>query len=273
MTTTFTDTRALVSAQWLEDHLDDPTVRIVEVDVSPVAHREGHIPGAVLWDIYSDLKDDHYQPRPTPDLEELVRDSGIDSDSIVVFYGYAPAMGFWLMRHLGHPELRILDIDRAAWQRQQRPWTSAPATPRRGNYRLGDKVEYARASQVDVQAAIDDERQTILDARSALEYEGERFWPSGGSLEGGRAGHIPSSIHLPADGLTGPDGAFLPPAELARVFAAVQRSKAQITTYCTVGARASTVWFVLTELLGHDNVRVYDGSWAQWGTDPALPVT
>ena len=111
------------------------------------------------------------------------------------------------------------------------------------------------------------------DVRSAAEYKGERFWPSGGLEPGGRAGHVPSAVHQPIDGLYNADGSFRSAGELRRVFSAVDLDRVEdLITYCTIGGRAATAWFVLTYLLGRDHVRVYDGSWAEWGRLPGTPV-
>ena len=100
----------LVDPQWLEEHLHDPNLRVIEVDVNAKSYDAGHIDGAVLWNIYADLKDEHYQPIDASAFERLVRDSGIDADSTVVFYGYAPAMGLWLMTLFGHRDVRLLEL-------------------------------------------------------------------------------------------------------------------------------------------------------------------
>ncbi|HEX8959418.1 MAG TPA: rhodanese-like domain-containing protein, partial [Solirubrobacterales bacterium] len=113
----------------------------------------------------------------------------------------------------------------------------------------------------------------LLDVRSAAEYDGERFWPSGGMQPDGRAGHVPSAVHQPIDGLYNDDGSFRAEADLRAVFASVDlAADDELITYCTIGGRAATAWFVLTYLLGRDHVRVYDGSWAQWGRTPDAPV-
>jgi thiosulfate/3-mercaptopyruvate sulfurtransferase len=114
---------------------------------------------------------------------------------------------------------------------------------------------------------------TLVDVRSAAEYRGERFWPSGGMEPGGRAGRVPSAVHQPIDGLYDEDGSFRGAAELSQVFSSVGLDgTGELITYCTIGGRAATAWFVLTHLLGRDHVRVYDGSWAEWGRMTGTPV-
>ena len=123
-TTSTVDRAVLVDADWLAEHLSDPLVRVVEVDVSPSAYQVGHIDGAVLWNIYTDLKDPNYQLVDTPALEALLVRSGITAESTVVFYGYGPALGFWLMTLYGHRDVRILDCSREAWLSAGRPWNT-----------------------------------------------------------------------------------------------------------------------------------------------------
>jgi len=124
-----------------------------------------------------------------------------------------------------------------------------------------------------VRDAIGQPGTTLVDVRSAAEYRGERFWPSGGMEPGGHAGHVPSAIHLPIDGIYRDDGSFRSAAELGRIFPAADLDGTrELITYCTIGGRAATAWFVLTYLLGRDGVRVYDGSWAEWGRMTGTPV-
>ena len=264
----------LVKPEWLERHVEDRAVRLVEVDVSPAAYRQGHIPGAVLWNIYQDLKDADYRPVDDASIEMLFSRSGITPESTVVCYGYAPAMAFWLLKLYGHHDVRILDAPRETWAGAGRPWTTDVSVPAPTSYPLPEPDERIRADHRQVTSAIDDQTRILLDVRSDLEFTGERFWPSGGMEEGGRAGHVPTAINLTTERILDEDGRFCDSDELRRVFAPAGLPEgAEVITYCTIGGRASTAWFALTYLLGRDGVRVYDGSWAEWGRMPAAPVT
>jgi thiosulfate/3-mercaptopyruvate sulfurtransferase len=266
----------LVGPEWLEEHLRDPGLRLVEVDVSPAQYDGGHIEGAVLWNVYRDLKDTNYQLVDTPTFEQLLTRTGIAPTSTVVFYGYAPALGFWLMKLHGHAEVRILDRSRRAWHDDGRAWSGTAPTPAPTEYHLRSGEEAPiRADYAAVLDAIDDPNSTIVDVRSHDEFRGERFWPSGGLEAGGRAGHVPAARHVPIEGLHDDTGGFRSAAALREIFSAIDASgerDGDVIPYCTIGARACTAWFALTYLLGCERVRVYDGSWAEWGRLAALPV-
>ena len=262
----------LVEPEWLQEHLHDPSLRPVEVDVSSARYDEGHIDGAILWNVYGDLKDSNYQLVDRADIEHLLTRSGIDPSSTVVFYGYAPAMGFWLMKLYGHVDVRILNCSLETWRSEGRPWTQDIVTPATSTYPLGEEDEGIRALQPQAERAINSSTCTIVDVRTDLEYIGERFWPSGGLAEGGRAGHIPTAINVSIEGLHDDRGAFRSAADLRQLFASIDPGDNEIITYCTIGGRASTAWFVLTYLLDRKHVSVYDASWAEWGRMPATPV-
>ena len=203
----------------LHAHLSDPRVRVVEVDVSPAAYNDWHIDGATLWNVYADLKDADYHLVDTAALERLVTSLGIEPDSTVVCYGYAPALGLWLMKLYGHRDVRILNCSRDTWRAGGHPWSTAASEPTPGGWRLADEDSGIRADLAAVREAIGQPGITLVDVRSAAEYAGERFWPSGGMEPGGRAGHVPSAVHQPVDGLYREDGSFRPAAELARLVA------------------------------------------------------
>jgi thiosulfate/3-mercaptopyruvate sulfurtransferase len=268
-----TDGGILLDPAWLEARLSDPAVRVVEVDVSRLAHEDWHIPGAVLWNVYADLKDADYRLVDEAAIGRLFARSGIRPDSTVVFYGYAPAMGFWLMKRYGHRDVRILDCSRDAWRSEGRPGSTSLTQPATVGYPLGEENERLRADHTRVRNAIGTPGTTIVDVRSAAEYSGERFWPSGGLEPGGRAGHVPAAVHQPIEEIYDGRGSFLSTSDLRGAFPAIDLDgEDELITYCTIGGRACTAWFVLTCLLGRENVRVYDESWAEWGRMPGTAV-
>ena len=264
---------SLVDQHWLADRLSDPLLRVVDVDVSRAAYDEWHIDGAVLWNIYSDLKDGDYRTIDRLAFERLVSNSGIGPEMTVVFYGYAPAFGVWLLNLYGHDDARILDCSRDAWRAAGRPWSATRARTSPTAPYLDDLERPIRARLADVTTAIDRPGVALADVRSLAEFAGECFWPSGAMQPDGRAGHLPGAVHQPVEGIYRADGSFRDAAELRSLFSQVDlESDDEVITYCTIGGRAATAWFVLNRLLGRDRVRVYDGSWAEWGRTPGMPI-
>ncbi|WP_284974851.1 rhodanese-like domain-containing protein [Arthrobacter sp. efr-133-TYG-104] len=263
----------LIEPIWLEHHLYDPAVRVVEIDVSAAAYNQWHIDGAVLWNVYTDLKENRYRPVGRQAIEQLLARSGIGPESTVVFYGYAPALGYWLLKLYGHADVRILNCSRDAWRADGHPYATTSSHPEPTPYELPERDQRLFADMPTVRRSVGRAGTTILDVRSEPEYAGERFWPSGGMEPGGRAGHVPTAVLRPFGDIHDRKGAFIPVDELRRAMPVPETAgEDELITYCTVGGRAATAWYVLTEIMGRERVRVYDGSWAEWGLDPDTPV-
>jgi len=266
-------TDATVDTSWLAAHRDDPAVCLVEVDVAASAYREGHIPGAVLWNVYADLRRPDYTPVGRAGLERLLSRSGIAPETTVVVYGYGAHLGYWLLESYGHADVRLVDGPRDRWVADGREWSIDEPAPAPAVYRLGPADPRLAAGLEDVAALAADPDAVVLDVRSQAEYDGERFWPSGATEDAGRAGHIPGAVHLPIDELRSADGRFRSRAELRD---ALQRrgiaAPGRVVTYCTIGNRAAQAWYALTALVGLPDVAVYEGSWAEWGKAADTPV-
>jgi thiosulfate/3-mercaptopyruvate sulfurtransferase len=262
----------LVDPAWIAERLDDPTVRVVEVDVSAAAHDQGHIPGAVLWNAYADLRHPDYSLIGAAEFERLLSTSGVTPETTIVFYGYAAHLGYWLLKAHGHRELRLLDGPRDQWQEAGHRWSVEDPPPAPTAYSLLREDSPLRSSRADVEALLEDAGGVILDVRSQAEYDGERFWPSGATEGAGRAGHIPGSVHVPID-LLRSEGRFRDTEEIRQTLLdhAVGPER-RVVAYCTIGNRASQAWFAMTELLGYPDARVYYGSWVEWGTRSDTPI-
>jgi thiosulfate/3-mercaptopyruvate sulfurtransferase len=265
-----TSAAPLVDACWIASHLDDPTLRVVEVDVSPAAYDDGHIPGAVLWNAYADLRHPDYTPIGSPEFQDLLGRSGIGPETSVVFYGYAAHLGYRLLTAHGHERALLLDGPRAQWEVAGR-WSIEAALSQPTTYSL-EGTAHGLVSRNELLELVGAPEAVLLDVRTREEYEGERFWPSGAPEVRGRPGHVPGAIHLPVTELRNDTG-FRAVAELRR--AVGDRGLVpygRVVVYCTIGNRASQAWYALTHLLGFSDVGVYHGSWAEWGNDSALPV-
>ena len=207
---------AFAEPAWLAEHLSDPQLRVVEVDVSRTAYQQGHIPGAILWNIYADLRHADYSLLDRSELEEVLGRSGLTPRDTIVFYGYGAYLGFWLMKAYGHERVLMLQGTRQDWRDRGRPWTmEVPEPVASSTYTLSTAEPALLISQGElVRTALGTGDPLILDARSDAEFTGERFWPSGATEGAGRPGHIPGAVHLHVDLFHRPDGSFKTPAEL-----------------------------------------------------------
>jgi thiosulfate/3-mercaptopyruvate sulfurtransferase len=263
---TATATTPTVDLDWVEAHLADDGVRLIEVDVTAAPYREGHIPGALLWNVYADLRHPDYSPATTSELGDLLARSGLDPETTAVFYGYAAHLGYWLMRSLGHDRALLLDGPRERWLESGRAFSEAVPEPVPAEARALRSEPSIAATYEDVLALAGSPDAVILDVRSQAEFDGVNFWPSGAPEEVGRPGRIPGAAHLPIELLRAKDGRFRSTTELTGALAAAGVAPdRRVVTYCTVGNRAAMAWFALTYLLDRPDAAVYAGSWAEWG--------
>jgi len=260
------ETQPQVGPDWIAARRGDPSVRVVEVDVSPATYEAGHIPGAVFWNAYGDLRPHEYRPLEPEGLAALLSRSGIGPDTTVVFYGYAAYLGYWLLHSCGHAQLHVMDGPREQWVEAGYPFSKEAVRVAPGAYSaLG--VPREAVTREDVLGLRGDPDVVILDVRSLEEFTGERFWPSGATEGAGRSGRIPGAAWVSVDTVAG---------DLDEVRAACEAAgvvpQRHVVVYCTIGNRASVVWYVLRHRLGYPRVSVYYGSWAEWGTVGDTPI-
>jgi thiosulfate/3-mercaptopyruvate sulfurtransferase len=271
----------LVSTDWVAEHLDDSRVRLLESNEDLLLYETGHVPGAVKLDWVGDLNDPvtrDYLERDA--FQDLIRRLGIHPDTTVVFYGdrnnWWATYALWVFRLFGMEKLRIMDGGRARWEAEGRPMTTAVPTVAPGTATVGERDDAAiRAFREDVLAHLN-ARGQMVDVRSPEEYRGERMhmpdYPNEGALRGG---HIPGARNVPWARAVDPASAtFLPADALRKIYQEEQglEPSREVVTYCRIGERSSHTWFVLTYLLGFDDVRNYDGSWTEWGNLVRAPI-
>ncbi|MFO0956774.1 MAG: sulfurtransferase [Isosphaeraceae bacterium] len=270
----------LVSSEWIEQHWDDPKVRIVETDEDPALYFQGHIPGAVEIGWHNQLQDPTSRDYiPVGEFEELCSRSGIANDTTVVFYGdksnWWACYAFWAFKLFGHKDCRILNGGYKFWKDSGRPMTTeVPRFPRTEYVAEPIDEQAIRAFRGDVLIQLDS-GQPLIDVRSPREYTGELLhmeeYPQEGTLRGG---HIPGARNVPWARTVREDGTFKSADELREIFEneAGLQSENDVIVYCRIGERSSLAWFVLKYLLGYPLVRNYDGSWLEWGNLVRVPI-
>ena len=268
----------LVDADWAVEHLDDPNVRFVEVDVDTSAYDEGHIPGAVAWNWTSQLSDGLRRDIVRRDeLEELLSDSGIGDGTTIVLYGdnnnWFAAWAYWQLRLFGVENVKVLNGGRKLWLAQGRPTSTDIPSYNPTGIRLSTADFSHRAFRDDVLRQVES-GGALVDVRSPAEFSGELLAPAALPQEGAqRAGHVPGAANIPWASAVREDGTFKDPDELRALYAAKGITEDRdVIAYCRIGERSSHTWFVLHELLGYKNVSNYDGSWTEWGNVVRVPI-
>lgn len=280
------ETSPLVSTQWLADRLGDPGLRIAEIrpEPGPPEPGENRIPGAVPWF----WKDFFWHPLSREFISPEQATGRLDAQGVPdrgTLVLYSPRVqfsiyGYWVLSVMCRcPGIRIVDGGLAKWLAEGRPVSEQVTLAGRPDEHAAGRVardESTRIRRDEVLARIGDPDTVIIDARSREEFQGLRVRPAPGFDHGAeRAGHIPGAVHLPTSELLGPDGGFRPKEDIENLFRAVGAAPdqaKQVVTYCRLGHRASMAWFAASRILGWDHVRVYDGSWTEWGSCVGLPV-
>jgi len=267
---------ALVSTQWVADHLNDANVRLLEVDVDTSAYAQGHIQGAVGINWTTQLGDPVRRDIPSKeDWEKLLSESGIGNDTRIIFYGdnnnWFAAFAYWVSKIYGHQNGALMNGGRKKWEAEGRPYTTDTPSPARASYTAQQPNLSLRAFLRDV---LDRPAGTALvDVRSPAEFNGEVIAPPGMTETAQRAGHVPGAANIPWAQAANEDGTFKTPDELRQLYSGKGvTSDKDVIAYCRIGERSSFSWFVLKELLGFKNVKNYDGSWTEYGSVVGVPI-
>ncbi len=270
---------ALVETDWLEKNLDNPNIRVIEVDEDTTAYEKGHIRGALGWDWFKDL---HAQPRreyvDQEGLSRLLDAAGVGPDTTVVLYGgnnnWFAAYAYWLLRYLGFDNVKLLNGGRKKWELEGRELTQAPPpelAPQ--GFRITGPVRgELRALRDEVLGKVGKVR--MVDVRSPEEYRGDKLAPEHLPQEQAQVpGHIPGAANIPWSKAANEDGTFKSAEELAELYGAAGVTPDRgVIAYCRIGERSAHTWFVLHELLGYPMVENYDGSWTEYGSLVGAPV-
>ncbi len=271
---------ALVTTEWAREHLDDPKVRFLEVDVDTDSYDKGHLPGATGVNWKSQLTDAVRRDLVSrADLEMLLRDAGIDDDTTIVLYGdnnnWFAAWAYWQLRYQGVDNVRLLDGGRIKVEVDGLPLTTDAPSHAAGSVTIPTETrEELRAYRQQVIDGVGAPDRDLVDGRSPEEFRGELSAPAHLPQEAAqKRGHIPGAVNVPWATAVAEDGTFKPIDQLRELYAAkgVDGSD-EVVAYCRIGERSSHTWFVLHELLGYENVRNYDGSWTEYGSLVGVPI-
>ncbi len=269
---------ALVDADWVQAHLDDPAIVLVEVDEDTTSYDAGHIPGAVRVDWRNDLQDPVRRDFVDKDgFSALMSGKGISNDDTVVLYGgnnnWFAAYAYWYFKLYGHRSVKLLDGGRKKWELDARPLTDEVPQRSATTYTAADPDLSIRAFRDEVLAAIGE--KNLVDVRSPDEFSGKLLAPAHLPQEQSqRGGHIPTAKNIPWSKAANEDGTFRSDDDLRELYsgAGVDLQGTDTIAYCRIGERSAHTWFVLHELLEQPNVKNYDGSWTEWGSLIGVPI-
>ena len=269
----------LVETDWVQEHLNDDSIRIVEVDENPGLYAEAHIPGAIGFDWKKDMQDQVKRDFLSPeDFGALLGGRGISNDHTIVLYGdrnnWFAAYTYWYLRYYGHDAVKLMNGPREKWISEGRPTSTEVPEYEPTTFTAQPGDDSIRAMRDEVLAALDDSK-SLVDVRSPQEFSGELIAMAGYEQEGAqRGGHIPGAVSVPWAQAVREDGTFKSADELRELYTSkgVLGKAPEVIAYCRIGERSAHTWFVLHELLGEDRVKNYDGSWTEWGNLVNVPI-
>lgn len=270
----------LVTTDWVKERLNEPKVKLVEIDVDTQAYEAGHIPGSVGFNWQTQLQDQVVRDIISKeDFEELLGESGIERDDTVIVYGdnnnWFAAYGLWIFKIYGHADVRLMDGGRLKWLNEDdKELVTTPTEVTPTAYRASDADESLRAFLMDAMEVSKSGSENLVDVRSPDEFTGKILAPPGLPETCQRGGHIPGAKNVPWVTAVAEDGTFKSVEELRKIYIEDQGVTPDKPTiaYCRIGERSSHTWFALKYLLGLDNVRNYDGSWTEYGNLVNAPV-
>ncbi|MBW3634832.1 MAG: sulfurtransferase [Armatimonadetes bacterium] len=268
----------LVDCDWVQGHLQDANVKLVEVDVDTNAYSEGHIPGAVAWNWTSQLSDNVRRDILSKDaLEKLMSQSGISNGDTIVLYGdnnnWFAAFALWILKMYGHEDVRLMDGGRKKWLADNREITTQEENPAPTQYTAKDFDSSIRSNVAEVLKVIESGDYQLVDVRSPAEFSGEVIAPPGMTETAQRGGHVPTAQSIPWAQTVEEDGTFKDAEKLRQLYGAKGiTGEKPVIAYCRIGERSSHTWFVLKYLLGYEGCKNYDGSWTEYGSMVGVPI-
>jgi thiosulfate/3-mercaptopyruvate sulfurtransferase len=269
----------LVTTDWVASHLNDPKVRLIEVDVDTSAYDQGHVPGAIGWNWQTQLQDPVRRDLADQrSFEKLAGNAGLTPDTTVILYGdnnnWFAAWAFWQLKYYGHNDVRLMNGGRKKWLEEKRQLSTDAPRIQAATYKAKAPDTSIRAKREDVFSVLEGRnRAQLVDVRSVDEFTGKVIAPPGMTETAQRGGHIPGAANIPWAQAVAEDGTFKPADALRQLYGGKGVTGDQeVIAYCRIGERSSHTWFALKYLLGYKDVRNYDGSWTEWGNLVGAPI-
>jgi thiosulfate/3-mercaptopyruvate sulfurtransferase len=277
--TEYAHPEVLVTTEWVANHLNDPNLRLVEIDVDTSAYDQGHVPGAVGWNWQTQLQDTLRRDLADQrSFGQLAGSAGITPETTLILYGdnnnWFAAWGFWQLKYYGHSDVRLMNGGRKKWLEEKRQLSTDAPKVQATTYAAKSPDASIRAKREDIFSVLEKRSPAqLVDVRSPDEFSGKVIAPPGMSETAQRGGHIPGAASIPWAQAVAEDGTFKAADALRQLYGGKGvTGEQEVIAYCRIGERSSHTWFVLKYLLGYKNVRNYDGSWTEWGNLVGAPI-